>query len=620
MPHQQQNQQPSFDKALFDKILPDTSIIVTGTFSAMLTKGNITAKEILFHNAVLSEIEHRANEGNSIGIIGLEELEQIKKYSEKNHITITLVGQRPPHSWVSGTKHEDIDAIIRQTAYDEGAVLLTTDEIQAKLAKIMGTPVHLIPKLIEHLPLQLEKFFDETTMSVHLRENVKPMAKRGKPGEWTFDAVREELLTANEVKEISTDIIEQTRMRADGFIEIEREGSTIIQLGNYRIVITRPPFSDGWEITAVRPVKKLALEDYEMSDKLKRRILQQAEGVLIAGAPGQGKTTFTQALAEHYALQNKIVKTVEAPRDMILSETITQLAISHGSSEEVHDILLLSRPDYTLFDEMRNTKDFALYTDLRLAGVGMIGVVHATSPTDAIQRFIGRVELGVIPQVVDTVLFIKNGAIGRVLAIKMEVKVPAGMTEEDLARPIVVVSDFETGKAIAEIYSYGEETVVVPVKDEQSNSGIKSLAKKYVERFLTRYTDLASVEINSENKITIYIPENEIPRMIGREGKNVKALEEELGVSVNIEPITSLPDNEQKQTITYRTAQSKGYIEFMLNGNVTGNIDLQLNGKYLATFAIGKKGIVSIKKNNPLGNVIADAIQRGEQFTFTKKS
>jgi ATPase len=46
---------------------------------------------------------------------------------------------------------------------------------------------------------------------------------------------------------------------------------------------------------------------------------------------------------------------------------------------------------------------------MRLAGVGMIGVVHATRAIDAIQRLIGRVELGMIPQVVDTVIFIDKG-------------------------------------------------------------------------------------------------------------------------------------------------------------------------------------------------------------------
>ena len=32
-----------------------------------------------------------------------------------------------------------------------------------------------------------------------------------------------------------------------------------------------------------------------------------------------GKTTFAQALAEYYAYKNKIVKTVESPRDLIFA-------------------------------------------------------------------------------------------------------------------------------------------------------------------------------------------------------------------------------------------------------------------------------------------------------------
>ena len=220
-----------------------------------------------------------------------------------------------------------------------------------------------------------------------------------------------------EIQAISSEVIEEARSTSDGFIEIERKGSTIIQLGLFRIVITRPPFSDGWEITAVRPVKHLSMQDYSISDKLRKRFSEQAEGILIAGAPGMGKSTFASALAEFYAEKGKIVKTIEAPRDLVLPDTITQYAISHGSSQEVHDILLLSRPDYTLFDEMRNTEDFKLFADLRLSGIGLAGVVHATNPIDAIQRFVGKIELGVIPHIIDTVIFIKDGTINKVLSL-----------------------------------------------------------------------------------------------------------------------------------------------------------------------------------------------------------
>jgi ATPase len=85
----------------------------------------------------------------------------------------------------------------------------------------------------------------------------------------------------------------------------------------------------------------------QFKNHIAKRIEEQAEGVLIAGAPGMGKSTFAQALAENYADKNKIVKTVEAPRDLVLPDSITQYAISHGTPQEIHDILLLSRPDYT---------------------------------------------------------------------------------------------------------------------------------------------------------------------------------------------------------------------------------------------------------------------------------
>ena len=81
------------------------------------------------------------------------------------------------------------------------------------------------------------------------------------------------------------------------------------------------------------------------------------------------------------------------PRDLNVQPEITQYTALEGDMAKTGDILLLVRPDFTVFDEMRVTNDFKIYADNRLAGVGMVGVVHATKPIDAIQRFIGRIEL-----------------------------------------------------------------------------------------------------------------------------------------------------------------------------------------------------------------------------------
>src|SRR3989339_1351506 len=522
---------------IIDRIVPDTSVIIEGLLSEKVRNNHIKSNEIIIHEAVIAELEHQANLGKAIGFLGLDEIKRIKKLSTEKQFELSFKGQRPKAADIRHASLGEVDSLIRQLAYDEDATLITSDKVQSEVALAKGMKIVYYKRPEKGIrKLKLERFFDEATMSVHLRENVMPYAKKGMPGNWQFKELRKAILKQEEIQEMSREVIEDAKLRKDGFIEIERTCSTIVQLGNFRIVITRPPFSDGWEITAVRPVKKLNLSDYKLSEKLMKRVAEQAEGVLVAGAPGMGKTTFAQALAEFYASKDKIVKTVEAPRDLILPDAITQYSISHGDAQEIHDILLLSRPDYTIFDEMRNTDDFKLFADLRLAGVGMVGVVHATSPVDAIHRFIGRVEMGVIPQVVDTVIFIKNGFINKVLALKMTVNVPSGMTEADLARPVVVVNDFETGKLEYEIYSYGEQTVVIPVQDvkKSGSKGVHKLAELAIQDEFQRYSRNAEVEVISDNKCVVYVPERDIARIIGKQGKTIEMIEKSLGMSVEV--------------------------------------------------------------------------------------
>jgi ATPase len=607
-----------------ERIVPDTSVIIEGLLSEKISKKEIKATEVIIHEAVLAELEHQANLGKAIGFLGLDEIKRIKDISDKN-FEFSFKGERPRAYEIRNASLGEIDAMIRQLAYDVDGTLITSDKVQSEVALARGIKVTYYPKPERGLKkLKLERFFDETTMSVHLRENVMPYAKKGMPGSWTFVPLRKAVLKQEEIQEISREIIEDTKLRRDGFIEIEREGSTIVQLGNFRIVITRPAFSDGWEITAVRPVRRLGLEDYKLSEKLNKRISEQAEGILVAGSPGMGKSTFSQALAEFYASKDKVVKTVEAPRDLILPDNITQYAISHGDAQEIHDILLLSRPDYTIFDEMRNTDDFKLFADLRLAGVGMVGVVHATNPIDAIQRFIGRVEMGVIPQVIDTVVFIKNGFINKVLSLKMTVKVPSGMTEADLARPVVVVNNFETDQLEYEIYSYGEQTVVIPVQEtKQQSKGVHRLATSLIEDEFSKYSRNAEVEVVSDNKCIVYVPERDIAKIIGRQGKNIGEIEKSLGMSIEVRELGSKEVDkeersapaEQQTEVPYNMDTKKNSILFDLGIKMQHkDLDIYLNENLLLTAKAGKTGIIKIKKSNNIGKMIINAINRGEKI------
>lgn len=461
--------------------------------------------------------------------------------------------------------------------------------------------------------MEIEKYFDEDTMSVHLREDTSPIAKKGVPGNWEIVQVGKNKSSREEIKEIAQEIIDSTEHLDKSFLEIEREGSTIIQAGMYRVVITKVPFSDGWEITAVKPVAKLNLEDYNLNEKLKAKLTKQAEGILIAGSPGEGKTTLGRALAEHFSSLGRIVKTVESPRDMLLSSEITQYSLTYGERGEIHDVLLLSRPDNTFFDEMRTPEDFQLFTDLRLAGIGMVGIVHATNPIDAIQRFIGKIEMGIIPQVIDTVVFVKAGQIDKVLELRMIVKVPSGMTEADLARPVVEVRDSVGGELEFEIYSYGEHTVVIPV-EKKERKVVWEFAADTVRAYFKSYSKECVVEFVSDNRVKVFLPSETIPKVIGPGGKEIGKIEKELGLKIDVSELTK----EQKSKkfsgeVNFEVEFAKKNIVFFLEkGMKDKDIGIFDDGELLVRTTVSKKGIVKLSCKGAVGKAVENAVKGGK--------
>ncbi len=591
-----------------ERIVPDTSVLIEGILSQKIAQDEILPAHIMIHEASLSELEAQANARKEIGYLGLDEIKRLNQLAKKKGFKIGFAGERPSAHDIAIAKKGGIDALIRNLAFDMNATLVTVDKVQALTAEAKGVTVMLIAVTQHSKPLTIDKFFDEKTMSIHLKEGCIPKAKRGMPGDWLFVDVAASPLTADDMRAIAREIVEETGIRSDGFVENERKYSTIIQLSNYRIVITRPPLADGYEITVVRPVKKLAFTDYAISDKLQQRLEGQAEGVLIAGSPGHGKSTFAQALGEFYLSQHKVVKTVEAPRDLVLGDEVTQYAITHATYQEIHDILLLSRPDYTIFDEIRNTADFKLFSDLRLSGVGMIGVVHATNPIDAIQRFIGRIELGVIPHVLDTVVFIKNGAIEKVFSLGMAVKVPHGMLEADLARPIVVVHDFESGKLEYEIYTYGEETVVVPVSAE-SVSPAGQLAAQVIAKEFEKFTDQVRVDMISDSKCVVYVPTAKKPLVIGKNGEHITRIEEKLKMSIDVREVSERTV-QRTATVPYDVKIDKKNITFILPQTAADReSDIYVNAGFVVTVKSSKKAVVKINMHSSPGKTILHALQ-----------
>ena len=424
------------------------------------------------------------------------------------------------------------------------------------------------------LPEILENLLDEDVHTLFLKADCPPRTKAGGIGDLRLSEVEGaddggwDTIRLESLQEEILNLVNENRDRSDCFLEIDRKGCQVIQLGDLRISCAWPPFADAREITIVRPVAKLSLGEYDLDPKLISRLSDHHRGVFICGRPGSGKTTLAQAIAEYLDEDvGAMVKTMEAPRDLQLANRITQYAPLEGDLEKTAEIIFLVRPDFVIFDEVRRARDFEIFADVRLAGVGLLGVTHANSALEAIQRLIGKVELGLVSQVLDTILHVESGKIQQVLELKMTVKPPSGMQEE-LARPVIEVVEFPSGKVTHEMFAFGSEIAVVPVSGVNTASGPTPIAALARDQLVKKIRDWVGVQcavkITGTNSAEIYAPKGMVATLIGKGGENIRDLQEELGgMKLSVSSFSEMPNDvkftpeERYETLERRAKESQ---------------------------------------------------------------
>jgi ATPase len=601
------------------KIVLDTSVIINGLLTAQVESGNIRNSEIIIPQAVIDELQSQASQKKEQGFAGLKEIKNLQNLSKNFGLEISIQGSHPSSEDIRMAGKGKIDSIIKDIAKQNHATLYTSDNVQHLVAQTEGiTSVYLRPTLKEE-ELVFLKYFDSETMSVHLKENLVPLAKKGKPGSFVLTKISDVPLTRDDLEFMAKQILDTPKTSDSSNLEISKAGASVIQYKDYRIAITRPPFSEAFEITIVHPIVKLSLEDYSISEELMERFMDGAEGIVISGPPGSGKSTLASGLANFYHGQGKIVKTFESPRDLQVDLGITQYSKLDGSFDNSADILLLVRPDYTIFDEVRRREDFHTFADLRLTGVGMVGVIHANSPLDAIQRFIGKIELGIIPNILDTVVFVKDGQIDLVYELELKVKVPTGMTESDLARPVIEIRNFENNALEHEIYTFGEENVIVPIGKKSQKVGIEKLAEDKIRDTFKRYDPKSDVEILSDNRVRVLVDKHAIPSIIGRGGSNIKDIEKSLKIHIDVVERDS-SSYTSSGDLPFSFSESKTSVMLTVSREYNSmHADIFVNDKYVTTARIGKKGQIKLpRRSDGAKNLMQLASSQNEIHIYLK--
>ena len=623
------------------KIVPDTSVVIDGRITSLIKTGEYKGATIIIPEAVIAELEAQANQGREIGFSGLTELQELFRMSVDGIIELQFSGERPSLDQVKLSSGGEIDALIRNVAIVYGARFITSDLVQAEVAKAKGLDVvYLRPQIGDFSPLSIDQFFDEETIAITLKERALPVAKVGGLRDTRLVTLRDTPMSEYELRSMAQELLERAKRDPDGFIELEKRGITVVQIGSLRISIARRPFADGMEITVVRPLVDLSLDDYDMAPEIKQRILGNRRGVLIAGPLGAGKTTLAQSLATFLADHDFIVKTMEAPRDLQVPDHITQYMALEGSMANTAEALLLVRPDYVIFDEIRKNEDFNVYADMRLAGMGMVGVVHAMEVHDCLQRFCDRVDYSILPQIINTVIFVVQGAITKMYDLELTIKAPEGMPGETHVRPVIVVRDHARQETEIEIFRYEGETLVMPLirvaaeppaviepapavaaaaaAPEPGENVAWKVAEKEVQREIGRYTSgPVDVRIISDNKAVVYIEDKDVPAAIGKGGKNVSAIVNKLGIGIDIRPHSELeakkPVEEEMQLAGgIRIRIDKKQLTIISPENKGKIVDVFAGKEYLFTATVNEEGDILLAKNSTIAQEMIKRYNEGE--------
>ena len=642
-------------------LVPDTSVLIDGRITSMIKAGEYKGSTIIVPEAVIAELEAQANNGREIGFSGLNELQQLSRMAEEKTIELKFSGVRPSLEQVKLASGGEIDAMIRNIAIENSARFITSDFVQAEVARAKGLDViYLKPQVSDFVPLGIDQFFDEHTIAVYLKERVCPSAKKGTINDMKLVKIREQPTSEYELRALAQEILERAKRDPDGFIEVEKRGITVVQIGSMRIAIARRPFSDGMEITAVRPIVDVALKDYTKADIITKRITSEKRGLIIVGSPGSGKTTLAQSVATYLSESGFVVKTMEAPRELQVPDQITQYTMLDGSMSNTADVLLLVRPDFVIFDELRKNEDFNVFADMRLAGLGMVGVIHANGVQDAVQRFSDRVDFSVLSQIINTIIFVRQGVITKIYDVDFTIKVPEGMANEMHIRPVTIVTDHETGELVIDVFRYDGETIVmpmtavtiaakkasqviqnvgvsagpvstirspvpvteiIPAKENEDRPGWK-LMEKDIQREIGRYTEgFVDVQMMSDTKAVVFIDDKDVPAAIGKGGKNISAIVNKIGIGIDIKPRSEF-DRQQVQP-------QKSEAEFNLGSGIkiqtdkkqltivapeqSGKIvDVFAGKEYLFTATVNEMGEIHLAKNSSIAQEMIRRYQNSE--------
>ncbi len=245
------------------------------------------------------------------------------------------------------------------------------------------------------------------------------------------------VVDANAVRRVADQLLVGTGRRVD-------QANPIVsaQLPNgSRVHITGPPVTHPDRMNI--QIRKFVVTAGTLSDLVEReafpehvsRLLHDAvrddQTILVAGAPGAGKTTLVNCLLREVQPDRRVVTCeevfeIEAPLPDMTQMQTRAAGLDGGSAISLRDLVreaLRQRPDRIVVGEVRGPEALDMLMALN-AGCSGMATIHANSGRDALEKLVSYGVLAgdnisipflrrTVASVVDLVVFLRRGPSGR---------------------------------------------------------------------------------------------------------------------------------------------------------------------------------------------------------------
>jgi ATPase len=208
--------------------------------------------------------------------------------------------------------------------------------------------------------------------------------------------------------------------------------------------------------------------------------------------------------------------------------------------------------------------------------------------------------------------------------VTTEVKVPEGLTAEDLARPVIQVKDFETGRPEYEIYTFNRQVVTVPLSEgEASESGVDRLARQEIEREIRSIArGHVDVTVQGQNKAIVYVDDDDISYVIGKGGGRISDVEDRLGIDIDVrthdekpESASASPSGGTPEGEIVTPEVTSRHVVVRMDGHVGETVEVRADGDYLFTATVGRGGDIQVSRGSAIADELEQAIDRKQRIT-----